>query len=181
MSESARTTFWLGHESRVGSRAGIDSRHPLRHGIRAPEWLVGSLHQGIEAARRCDSPTVSCGRPPLAAPRENARDLKTAFPPRIHGVRTPLSRRVSTRGIRTASADLGEGRRALAGGGRLDECLNQLHVQRDVPLVLGVPLHAGDPPGMIFALKGLDQSIGRQCGHAEDRSELANALVVVAN
>ncbi len=78
------------------------------------------------------------------------------------------------------SANLGERGHVLAGGGRLDEGFEQLHVQRDVPLIFGVPLHAGDPPGLILSLEGLDQSIWRQGRDPENRRELTNALVMIA-
>src|SRR5262249_48282799 len=64
--------------------------------------------------------------------------------------------------------------------GRHNERLDELGVEGDVALVLGVPLHADDPPARVLPLEGLDEAVGRQRAHSEAGGELANALVVVA-
>src|SRR5262249_53448153 len=81
---------------------------------------------------------------------------------------------------RACSTDLGQCRRTLAGRRGRDECFDKLHVQRDVPLVFGVPLYAGDPPGRILALEGLDESIGCKRRRAKAGRELSNPLVMIA-
>src|SRR5208337_717694 len=81
---------------------------------------------------------------------------------------------------REVSAHLRQRRRDSRRGGGLDERFDELHIQRDVPLVLRVPLDTDDPPAWILTLEGLDQAIGRHCGGPEGGGKLANTLVVIA-
>lgn len=79
------------------------------------------------------------------------------------------------------SADPREGRDVRGRRGGLDEGLDELHFEGDVPLVFKVPLNADDSPAWVFPLERFDQTVGGQGGHAETRGELAHAQVVAVD